>query len=186
MSVGILSGVRPSPRVLDGVGTVVRLGLAAVWLVAGIPKLLDLHQNYIAVQAYDLLPSGVVNVVASGQPFLEVALGLLLLIGIGTRLVGVLSVLLFCVYIAGIISVWVRGIAIDCGCFSSGGAVALSDTHYGWDIARDVGFVLLGAWLVWRPHTFASLDSLLFGVEPPDGDGDNTTQSKSNQVDSVA
>ncbi|MGH3625945.1 MAG: MauE/DoxX family redox-associated membrane protein, partial [Sciscionella sp.] len=127
------------------VGTLVRLGLAAVWLLAGLPKIFDLSQNYVAIKAYELLPDGVASVVASGQPFLEVALGVLLVLGIGTRLVGVISAVLLLIYIAGIISVWARGLSIDCGCFSSGGAVAAGQTHYGWDIARDVGYVVLSA-----------------------------------------
>lgn len=162
----------PKAKVLDGLGTLVRLGLAAVWLVAGIPKLFDLNQNYIAVKGYELLPDGVASVVASGQPFVEIALGLLLVLGIGTRLVGAISILLFAIYIAGIISVWARGIAIDCGCFSSGGAVAFNQTHYGWDIARDVGFIVLGAWLTWRPRSLASLDGLLLGA-PESAEDDN-------------
>ncbi len=141
----------------------VRLGLAAVWLLAGIPKMLDLNQNYVAIKAYELLPDGVASVVASGQPFLEVALGVLLVLGIGTRLVGVISAVLLLIYIAGIISVWARGLSIDCGCFSAGGAVAAGQTHYGWDIARDVGYVVLSAWLIWRPRTLFSLDGLLSG-----------------------
>lgn len=162
-----------------------RLGLAAVWLVAGIPKMLDLNQNYVAVKAYDLLPEGVVDVVASGQPFLEVALGILLVVGIGTRLVGVLSVLLFCVYIAGIASAWARGLSIDCGCFSSGGSVALGQAHYGWDITRDVGFLILGAWLAWRPSTWASLDGLLFRAPEQDAGHANTT-GNDKHADGVA
>lgn len=141
----------------------VRLGLAAVWLFAGVPKLLDLNQNYVAVQAYELLPSSAVSIVATAQPFLEVALGVLLIVGIGTRAVAIISGLLLLVYIGGIVSVWARGLSIDCGCFSAGGQVAAGETHYGLDIARDVGYLLLAAWLVWRPRTLVSFDGVLAG-----------------------
>ena len=158
--------VRPSPRVFDALGTLIRLGLAAVWLGAGIPKVLNLDQNYVAVRAYKLLPDGVAGVVASGQPFFEVVLGLLLLLGIGIRLVAIVSALLMLIYIAGIVSVWARGLSIDCGCFSTGGAVASGQTHYLTDILRDSGFVLLSTWLIVRPRTLVSLDGLFRGGSP--------------------
>jgi uncharacterized membrane protein YphA (DoxX/SURF4 family) len=138
-----------------------RLGLAAVWLSAGIPKIADLAQNYVAVQAYQLLPQQAVGPVSVIQPFLEVAIGVLILIGIGTRLVSGLSLLLLALYIGGIASVWARGLAIDCGCFSAGGAAAAGSTHYPWDIARDVGFALMSLWLLVRPRSMGSLDALL-------------------------
>ena len=78
-------------RVLDGVGTLARLGLAAVWLISGGIKASDPNQTYIAVRAYDLLPDGIVSPVAAAVPFLELALGALLLAGFGTQLVAVLS-----------------------------------------------------------------------------------------------
>jgi uncharacterized membrane protein YphA (DoxX/SURF4 family) len=151
---------------LDALGLLLRLGLAAVWLSAGIPKIADLAQNYVAVQAYQLLPQQAVGAVSVIQPFLEVAIGVLILIGIGTRLVSGLSLLLLALYIGGIASVWARGLAIDCGCFSAGGAAAAGATHYPWDITRDVGFALMSLWLLIRPRSLGSFDAVL---NPPAG-----------------
>src|SRR6185312_1991678 len=53
--------VRLSARTLDVVGTVVRLGLAAVWLVSGSIKAAHPAQTYLAVQAYRALPAGTVS-----------------------------------------------------------------------------------------------------------------------------
>jgi hypothetical protein len=57
--------------------------------------------------------------------------------------------------------VWARGIAINCGCFGGGGAVAASQTQYWQDLLRDTGFLLLSAWLLWRPASKLSLDRWL-------------------------
>ncbi len=146
-------------------GLLLRLGLAAVWFSAGIPKIADLAQNYVAVHAYQLLPQAAVGVVSVVQPFLEVAIGVLILIGIGTRLVSGFSLILMALYIGGIASVWARGLSIDCGCFSAGGAVADGSTHYLQDVARDVGFFLMSLWLVVRPRTLASVDATLNPAE---------------------
>ncbi len=148
-------------HVLDLVGTLARFGLAAVWLVSGTLKAIDLDQTVVAVRAYDVLPRAAVDVVAAVLPFLEIALGLLLLLGVGTRLVAVASGVLLLVFIAGVTQAWARGLAIDCGCFGGGGAVAPGATAYVQEIVRDVGFLALAAWLVVRPHTLLSMDARL-------------------------
>ncbi len=155
---------------LDGVGTVARLGLAAVWFVSGGIKASDLNQTYVAVHAYDVLPNGVVSVVASAVPFVELALGLLLLLGLGTRLVAVLSAVVLLAFIAAIAQAWARCLAIDCGCFGGGGSVAPGQTEYPQEILRDIGFLVLAGWLIVRPHSLFSFDGWLTG-RPVEGVG---------------
>ena len=87
----------------------------------------------------------------------------LLLLGVGVRIVAVLSAVVLLVYIAGIAQSWARGLTIDCGCFGGGGQVAAGQTHYPQEILRDTGFLLLAAWLTVRPRTFVSVDGLLTG-----------------------
>jgi uncharacterized membrane protein YphA (DoxX/SURF4 family) len=147
--------------VLDVVGTVARLGLAAVWLTSGVLKAIDPDQTYIAVRAYDVLPPIGVEVVAGILPWFEIALGVLLLVGVGVRTVGVLSILLLLGFVAGVSQAWARGLLIDCGCFGGGGAVAPGQTAYVQELLRDIGFIVLAAWLVVRPRTLLSLDSRL-------------------------
>ncbi len=146
------------------ISTVARLGLAAVWLVAGGLKVGDLAASARAVNAYQLMPYDAAKVVGAVQPFLEIALGLLLLIGLAVRLSAGISAVLLLVFIAGIVSAWSRGLAIDCGCFSAGGALGAGESpQYAWEIARDVGFLLLAAILLWKPWTRFSVDGLLMG-----------------------
>src|ERR1700712_4820259 len=111
-----------SARVRDIVGTVLRLGLAAVFLVSGTLKALDPDTTYVAVRAYDVLPKARVTVVAGVLPWLEIVLGLLLLAGVATRQVAVVSAALLLVFVAGVTQAWARGLSIDCGCFGAGGA----------------------------------------------------------------
>jgi uncharacterized membrane protein YphA (DoxX/SURF4 family) len=154
---------RPSTRALDAIGTLARLGLAGVWIASGAIKLFDPHGTVASVKAYELLPDDLVSLVAGVLPFLELALGLLLLLGVGVRIVAVLSGLLLLVYIAGIAQSWARGLTIDCGCFGGGGQVAAGQTRYPQEILRDTGFLLLAVWLTIRPKTFVSVDGWLTG-----------------------
>lgn len=146
-------------RSLDVVGTLARLGLAAVWLLSGIPKALDPDQTYVAVRAYDVLPRLGVELVAGILPWLEIALAVLLLLGLGTRAAAAASALLLLVFLAGVAQAWARGLSIDCGCFGGGGRVEPGQTAYLQEIVRDTGFLALAVWLVVRPRTVAAVDS---------------------------
>jgi uncharacterized membrane protein YphA (DoxX/SURF4 family) len=146
-----------SERVRDVIGTVVRLGLAAVLLVSGVLKALDPDTTYVAVRAYDVLPKAGVALVAGVLPWFEIVLGLLLLAGIATRRVAVVSAGLLLLFVAGVAQAWARGLSIDCGCFGGGGAVAPEDTSYGLEILRDTGFLLMAGWLIARPQTLGVL-----------------------------
>jgi uncharacterized membrane protein YphA (DoxX/SURF4 family) len=144
------------------ISTVARLGLAAVWLIAGGAKVGDLAASGRAVNAYRLMPYDIAKIVGGALPFLEIALGLLLLVGLAVRLVAGVSAFLLVVFIAGIVSAWSRGLAIDCGCFGSGGQFAGGQgPAYGVEILRDVGFLLLAGLLLWRPWTRFSIDELM-------------------------
>ena len=94
---------------------------------------------------------------------LEVFGGALLVLGLFTRPVAIVSTLLMLAFIIGISQAWARGLTIDCGCFGGGGEIGATATKYPQDIARDAAFALAGAWLWWRPRTLASLDRYLFG-----------------------
>ncbi|WP_229073121.1 MauE/DoxX family redox-associated membrane protein [Actinoplanes sp. DH11] len=151
-------------RTWPWISTAARLGLAAVWLVAGGLKVGDLAASARAVHAYQLMPYDISKIVGAAQPFLEIALGLLLLAGLAVRLTAGISAVLLVIFIAGIVSAWARGLQIDCGCFSTGGELAAgSDPAYGVDILRDLGFLALAGILLWRPRSRLSVDSVLMG-----------------------
>jgi uncharacterized membrane protein YphA (DoxX/SURF4 family) len=146
------------------ISTAARLGLAAVWLVAGGLKVGDLAASARAVNAYQVMPYDAAKMVGAVQPFLEIALGLLLLAGLAVRLTAGISAALLVIFIAGIVSAWARGLQIDCGCFSTGGELAAGqDPAYGADILRDLGFLALAGILLWRPRTRFSIDGVLLG-----------------------
>lgn len=150
------------PAWVGWVSLVARLGLAVVWLAAAWPKLTNLALNAEAVRAYEIFPWDVAGAIGRAQPIVELALGILLLIGLFTRASAIASAVLFAVFIAGIASAWSRGLRIDCGCFAQGGSLAAGeDPAYLQDILRDVGFLVLAAWLAWRPRTPFSVDRLL-------------------------
>jgi uncharacterized membrane protein YphA (DoxX/SURF4 family) len=142
------------------ISTGARLILGGVFLVAGGLKVIDPQGSVVAVRAYRLLPNSLVTIVGWGLPFAEIALGLLLLAGIATRVVAAAMATLLIIFILAVVSVAARGLSIDCGCFGGGGEVAPGQTAYGIELVRDVGLLLLALWLVWRPRSRLTLSGL--------------------------
>ena len=143
---------------------VARIGLGVMWLYYAVPKLsYSSDALQLAVREYQILPDSLANIFGTAQPFLELALGLLVLIGLGTRLVAILSGLLLLAYIGGIISLGARGIAINCGCGGIASTVAAGHTRYTLDVLRDVGYLIPALWLTWWPRSPLGLDRWLLG-----------------------
>lgn len=147
---------------LEWVGLVARLVVGVVWVVAGALKLPDPAASVRAVRAYDLLPEAIVPTVGHVLPLVEVVVGVALVVGVLTRLMAVLSALLFVAFIVGIAAAWSRGLQIECGCFGGGGYSAGATDDYPWEIARDAALLLASVFLVWRSRTRLALDNLLF------------------------
>jgi uncharacterized membrane protein YphA (DoxX/SURF4 family) len=156
---------QPSNRALGWVGSIARMVVGGVWIAAGVLKLPDPAASVRAVRAYRILPEATVSVVGYGLPVLEICLGLLLIIGLGTRAVASLSAVLMLAYIIAISSAWVRGLQIDCGCFGGGGYAANATSKYPWEIARDVGLLAASVFLVVWPRTEVSLDRWLIPAD---------------------
>lgn len=148
-------------RVLDVVGLVARVGLGVVLIAAGLPKIMDVTGAVQNVLAYELFDYGTARVLGTVLPVVEIVLGVLLVLGLFTRAAAAAGGLLMVVFIDGIASAWARGLAIDCGCFGTGGPVEPGETTYLLDILRDLLFLAMAAWLVLRPRTPFALDTLI-------------------------
>jgi uncharacterized membrane protein YphA (DoxX/SURF4 family) len=163
-----LPPARRWPRLRPWLGLAGRLLLGGLFLAAGATKVGDLAASGRAVNAYQLLPYDAATAVGAALPFIELALGVLLVLGLATRLAAAVSAVLLAVFIAGIASVWARGLSIDCGCFGSGGQLAQgASPSYGTEIARDVALLAAAAFLFVFPHTRASLDARVLGPGGP-------------------
>jgi uncharacterized membrane protein YphA (DoxX/SURF4 family) len=145
-------------RLSPWISTLLRLVLAGVFLAAGAMKAVDPQSSVAAVRAYELLPAPVETAVGWALPFVEIALGLLLVIGAFTRLLAVVSALVLAVFVVAVVSASIRGLSIDCGCFGGGGTVAPGQTDYTGEIVRDSVLLLLALWLVWQPRSRLALE----------------------------
>jgi uncharacterized membrane protein YphA (DoxX/SURF4 family) len=139
-------------------GLISRLTLGGVLTLAGYLKIDELDKSQMAVRAYEMLPVPLANLIGIVLPFAEIVMGLLLIVGAGTRLMGILSALLMLVFVIGISQAWARGLSIDCGCFGGGGEVAPGEANYLTPLLRDAGLAALGIYLSLYPRSKFALD----------------------------
>jgi uncharacterized membrane protein YphA (DoxX/SURF4 family) len=122
-----------------------RMLLGAVFVWAGAVKIADPQGFAAIVGNYQILPGVLVGPAAVLLPWVEVLCGLLLLAGLwvdGSLLV--VNVLMV-VFMAALVSIWIRGIDVDCGCFSV--LTTERRSAYVTDMVRDAGLLAIGAWL---------------------------------------
>ncbi len=130
-----------------------RLGLGVVFAWAAIPKLIDPTSFATATANYQLLPGGLVNVVAATLPSLELLVAVALLIGVATSGAALIVAGLNVVFLVAMVQARARGIDIDCGCFGAGPSGSI-----GWtDVLRDVAFLFASLWVFAFDRDAASL-----------------------------
>ncbi|MEV7007624.1 DoxX family protein [Streptosporangium sp. NPDC051022] len=157
---------RTTRSTLPWVTTASRFVLAGVLIVAGWGKIGTPVLSVQSVKAYELLPDSLAAVVGYGLPILEIVIGVLLVVGLLTRVAGVITVSLMLAFVIGIASVWARGLRIDCGCFGGGGRLGPGvEPDYLIDILRDSGLFVLGVVVTWFAPGRLALDSAL-GLAP--------------------
>jgi uncharacterized membrane protein YphA (DoxX/SURF4 family) len=140
------------------IGLFARLILGGVLFIAGYLKVSAPDKSQMAVRAYEMLPISVANTLGLILPFIEVAIGALLILGSLTRVAAALGGFTMVIFIIAISQAWARGLNIDCGCFGGGGAVEPGQTKYLQEILRDTGLALLAAYLIRYPVTKFSVD----------------------------
>jgi uncharacterized membrane protein YphA (DoxX/SURF4 family) len=122
-----------------------------------VAKALDRQDAILAVDAYKVLPAALVRPVAMALPWLEIAVGLFLVLGLFIRFSGVAAGLLTLVFVAALSQAKARGLPIDCGCFGGGGP----GSGVTWfDIVRDLPLLAAGAYLAVLPGRWLQLDRL--------------------------
>jgi uncharacterized membrane protein YphA (DoxX/SURF4 family) len=139
-------------------GLISRLVLGGVLFIAGYLKVGTPDKSQMAVRAYEVLPISLANLIGLLLPYVEIGIGLLLILGVYTRISAALGGAIMVIFIVAIAQAWARGLTIDCGCFGGGGQVAAGETKYLSEIIRDTGLVLLALYLIRYPKTKFSID----------------------------
>jgi uncharacterized membrane protein YphA (DoxX/SURF4 family) len=121
-----------------------RIMLGIVFIYASYDKILHPAAFAKIIYNYQILPDELINLSAILLPWLELAIGSLLIIGIwlpGSVFVGnILLIIFFC----AIMYNKARGLDISCGCFSTSQVAVPESTLY---LLRDFSFVIIAVYL---------------------------------------
>lgn len=129
-------------------GWVCRLVLGGLFVFAGYTKLRNPLLFEMAVDTYRLLPSAGVIAVAWSLPWLEVLLGILLLVGWKISYVSSFTALLLAGFLLTMGITYTRGIEANCGCFGFGERI--SPLTVGRDSLLFVMALFLAGYSWWR------------------------------------
>jgi uncharacterized membrane protein YphA (DoxX/SURF4 family) len=126
-----------------GAVLVARVAIAAVFVFAAVPKMLDPGAFAQAIDNYRLFPEWSVGMIAVVVPAVELTVAGALLLGIGARGGALVATLMLVGFTAVIVQAMTRGIDVECGCF---GATTRADAD--WVAVARNALLLAGSILV--------------------------------------
>ncbi len=113
--------------------------LGLVFLVACVHKILHPASFALDVATYDVLPLVLVNFMAIALPWVELAAGVMLIVGFKARAGSLLVAGMMVVFIVALLMAMAKGLDMSCGCFASQGME--EDPISGWTVLRDLGWL---------------------------------------------
>jgi putative oxidoreductase len=127
-----------------------RFYLGGIFVYAAWGKVLDPYSFALSIATYQMVPTSVINLMAIALPWLELATGVLLVLGTLTRPSVILINGMMVVFIYAIYSAVDRGLDLgSCGCFASEEAAAEISMATVW---RDVAWLLIGIFIFFVPE----------------------------------
>ncbi|HEX6082902.1 MAG TPA: MauE/DoxX family redox-associated membrane protein [Thermoanaerobaculia bacterium] len=130
----------------------VQIALGIIFVVAAWPKIVDPPSFAHMIYNYRILPAGLINISALIMPWVELVIGLCLILGVWVKPARWLVTAMLVVFMIAISINLVRGNAIDCGCFDTSAANLTYEERIRdmWMVLlRDAGMLLMCAQLAW-------------------------------------
>ncbi len=97
----------------------VRVYLGAVFVWASLYKIADPHAFGLSIATYDVLPLGLVNLMAICLPWVEVVVGLALAAGLWTRASALAVAGMMVMFMVALGLALAKDLQFACGCFAS-------------------------------------------------------------------
>jgi uncharacterized membrane protein YphA (DoxX/SURF4 family) len=104
---------------------VARMVLGAVFVYAAYVKLRDPWQLFaMSINSYEVLPLAMAETAAHVIPWVELALGVMVISGIWLRITGTILSLVLLTFFTLMVRAYAKGMQINCGCFGPGEAIS--------------------------------------------------------------
>ena len=139
-----------------------RILLGLVFLFAGIAKISDPVRFIFTLRQFNLFSEAVIPFMALYLPWLEFILGLFLILGLLYRASAFLLACLNTMFAIAILTVVVRGMEIDCGCFGMlADILKIPDSADIKAVIRNVIFIGISVYIFIVKKTLFSLENYL-------------------------
>jgi uncharacterized membrane protein YphA (DoxX/SURF4 family) len=146
-------------RAAGWVAVPARWYLGALFVGACLHKIAEPRSFAVDIATYDILPLALVNLAAITLPWVELAAGAMLLIGLRVRVAALLIAGMMVVFIAALLIALGRGLDMSCGCFASQGAE--HDPISLLTVLRDLTWLAVAGFVMIFDTGRAGLDRLL-------------------------
>lgn len=123
-----------------------RIILGTIFLFACFDKLLRPDDFAVVIYNYQVLPDGLVNLAAILLPWVELVLGLSLILNVWIADAAVLGNLLLLAFFSVLVFNLARGLDVSCGCFSTAPGEDAADFM---TVLRDLSFLFVSGYLLY-------------------------------------
>lgn len=137
-----------------------RLYLAWVFIYACLHKIADPASFAVDVATYDILPLGLVNLMAILLPWIELVAGAMLLAGLRVRAAALAVAGMMVMFLIAILLAMHKGLDMSCGCFAS--QAAQDEDPISWHtVLRDGAWLALALYVALFDRAALGLDRFL-------------------------
>ncbi|MBU4320052.1 MAG: MauE/DoxX family redox-associated membrane protein [Thermodesulfovibrionales bacterium] len=142
------------------VSFIFRILIGGVFLIAGLAKISDPVRFLFTLREFQLVPGMIERFLAVYLPWLEFILGLFIILGLLHRTSSLILACLNTVFTLAILSVIIRGIEVDCGCFGLlADILKLPDMADMKAVIRNIIFIGMCLYIFFAKRTLLSLDN---------------------------
>jgi uncharacterized membrane protein YphA (DoxX/SURF4 family) len=139
-----------------------RIVLGGIFIIAGLAKISDPVRFLITIRYFQISPDIINPFLAIYIPWLEFILGLFIMLGILHRTSSLILSCLNGIFTLAILSVIIRGIEIDCGCFGLlADILKIPDMADYKAIIRNLIFISMGISIFKIKNTVLSIENYL-------------------------
>ncbi|MCP4600420.1 MAG: DoxX family membrane protein [Proteobacteria bacterium] len=134
--------------------------LGYVFIYACLHKIAHPESFAVDVATYSILPLFLVNLMAIALPWVELAAGVMLIIGFRSRAAGLVISGMMVMFMIALLIALSQGLDMSCGCFASQGAQGEDPISYK-TVLRDAGWLTLALYIFLFDRNSLGLDRML-------------------------
>jgi uncharacterized membrane protein YphA (DoxX/SURF4 family) len=134
--------------------------LGFVFVLACQHKIVHPGSFAVDVATYGILPLSLVNLMAITLPWVELAAGIMLIVGLKARAAALMVFGMMVMFIAALAIALAQGLDMSCGCFASQGAQG-DDPISTMTVLRDVGWLMLSVYVMLFDDSPIGIDRIL-------------------------